>query len=66
MTKAEKLDLIIKVRQQKNDMVTSGKITLDQLRKLNNDLDTLTSLLNNNNPAGNDLKLLKEVKNKYK
>ena len=66
MTRAEKLDLIIKVRQQKNDMVTSGKITLDQLRKLNNDLDTLTSLLNNNNPAGNDLKLLKEVKNKYK
>ena len=65
MTRAEKLDLIIKVRQQKNDMVTSGKITLDQLRKLNNDLDTLTSLLNNNNPAGNDLKLLKEVKNKY-
>ena len=65
MTRTEKLDLIIKVRQQKNDMVTSGKITLDQLRKLNNDLDTLTSLLNNNNPAGNDLKLLKEVKNKY-
>ncbi len=66
MTRQEKLDLIIKVRQQKNDMVTSGKITLDQLRKLNNDLDTLTSLLNNNNPAGNDLRLLKEVKNKYK
>ena len=66
MTRSEKLDLIIKVRQQKNDMVTSGKITLDQLRKLNNDLDTLTSLLNNNNPAGNDLRLLKEVKNKYK
>ena len=65
MTRQEKLDLIIKVRQQKNDMVKNGKITLDQLRKLNNDLDTLTSLLNNNNPARNDLKLLKEVKNKY-